>query len=718
MAPVLYGALALWGAFLLFWLELLAARLLLPRFGGAAAVWTTSLLSFQALLLCGVGLAHGAQRAGPRVGPLCWLLPLLGGAAVLPLALVQPLVDPAAQPVLALLEVLLRSLGLPFVALATTAPLLQSWFARRALGRGGPYGLYVASNAGSFLALLAFPFLFEPCLGLEEQRVLWSLGYGVWACGVLAFGAGNGRRRRPPRALAAVPPVPWRVRGRWALRSFLGCALLYGLTTTLGTDLVAFPLLWVVPLGLYLLSFVLSFRGRRWVSRERAALLLAPVLFLLLASALIGLWQFPWPRLLLVAHALGVFGAMLFLHRDLYGDRPPAEGLTSFYAWIACGGLAAGVCCALLAPFLLRSVAEYPLALLLSLLLLPGGREGGRGPADRWLRRLLWLEVGALLALLLAGFSAEGCLAQWPAHAGVLLVAVLVRWCLQGGGGRAALYALLGSLCLQCALVGSGRLVLRGRSFYGTHAVIDSGALRSYLSGSTVHGQRFLDDAAARRPVAYYARSAPLGELFSALPDRPRRVAVLGLGVGGLLPHARPGDLWRFYELDPWVVELARGPLFGYVRNAPASVDIHVGDGRLLLGREQGPPWDVLVMDAFSSDAVPVHLLTTEAFALYLRRLAPEGLLVLNVSNRVLDLEPLVAAQARRLGLVGRARRLARVPAELRRRDGAARSHCVVLARRAELLAFLGPRWRALPVEDLPRPWTDDRVDLLAALAR
>ena len=499
--------------------------------------------------------------------------------------------------------------------------------------------------------------------------------------------------------------------------------LLYGVTSAVTTDLAAVPLLWAAPLALYLLSYVIAFRrGRRLLPRALSASLLAGVLLVLALTALVDLARFRPPWLWLLIHLLGVFAVSCFLHRDLADERPAAEHLTAFYLWLATGGVLAGVFCAALAPLLFDWPLEYPLGILAALLLLPKvlGRVGVS--ASRWPFRTLYFSLGILTVFLLAGFGARGFFDQLGGYALLLLpVAAAVALAFPWGKLRAVHLLGLGVLMGQCSLLGSAELVYRERSFFGVHRIVAQGGFLHYVSGSTVHGRQHLDPAKAREPLAYFARTAPLGQVFGgvAAVGSRARVGVLGLGVGCLAAYAQEGEHWRFFEIDPVVVRIAKDErFFSYLRDAAAPPEIVVGDGRLLLEDERDagePRYDVLALDAFSSDAVPVHLLTREALALYGDRLSPGGLLVANISNRFLNLEPLFArhladgwegVSLRKTGLT-----------EIEKDDGESRSHVVVLAREASAFAFLEQAgWRRLQAAPGAPLWTDDHADLLGVV--
>ncbi|MGE0706758.1 MAG: spermidine synthase [Planctomycetota bacterium] len=762
-------------AALLFSVELLYARLLLPRTGGSAAVWTTCLLFFQVVLLAGYALGHALARRRVRTQVGLYLLLVAAGALALPLRIDPGFMPRPERPLLDLLLALGRGLLLPFLALSTATPVLLAWRAREG---ARPERLLAASNAGSLLGLLAYPLLVEPWIGLFRQTVLWTAGYGLWALLLVvtglraarAPGAGEAppaasssaaprRARRgsfagaeaelrsatplassspPPGAtrpragctfagaeaelrsatpLASSSPPPGATRPRagctfraWALLALLPAALLYGVTTALTDLLPPTPLLWVLPLALYLLSFVLAFAPARPPDPARLRALAGLVVPLLLTAWLLrgAVARSPGALFgLLVAQLLGFGLVALALHTELARRAPPGGESTRFNLAIGAGGALGGLLCAVAAPLLLSLPLEYPLLLALAVPVLAPGAGQGRahlfGLSVLAPALLLALRPGrlglALPALLLTGALA-------------LALARQLRW-----SRRRALLA----LALLTA-TGLGHLgppdLWAARSLHGVHRVVERDGVRHYLMNGVVHGRE--DPARPREPMAYFAREAPLGvalEAWSAAAPRGSSALVIGLGVGGMLPYARPGQRWRFYELDPLVERVAR-ERFDYLRDARAGVEVAIGDGRLLLeaeARRRAPPHELLVLDAFNGDAVPVHLLTEEAFALYTARLAPRGLLVCNVTCRWLRLEPLIARHAARLGLSGVAR-AERVDAAARRR-GRADSRCVVLARSPAALEPLRARGFTDLGPPAARTWTDDRASVLELLA-
>jgi hypothetical protein len=576
----------------------------LPRFGGSVAVWATCLVFFQAALLLGYAFAH---RLVQRDHSLPWrrvhVALLLASLGLLPIAPVTPW--PGAEgagPALQILGLLLLTIGLPFTLLAMTSPLLQAW--RRGESRN-PYRLFALSNGASLAALLAYPWLVEPWLSTTAQARVWSAAYAAYVLALCTVSL-----RRPALvqgARAAQAPVAGpgarRMLG-WFTLAALGSGLLVALTNHLTQNIPSFPMMWVLPLVIYLLSFTLSFDADRWAAprvwRTAALLALAAMCLLLLQERRIGNlgWQ-------IAGFLLALFALCMYCHGELARSRPAAAQLTHFYLAVSAGGVAGGALVALAAPALLRGYfeVEIGLVLLAAALLWRSWRQG------RW-----WAAAAAL--------------------------------------------ALLGSVATMVVRVNDAmsEVVAIGRNFYGVLRVREYGRdnpnahERVLVHGSILHGQQFLAPQFVRRPTSYYAPRSGIGRLLGALDDRPIDVGAVGLGVGTIAAYGKAGDRYRFYEIDEAIVAAARRH-FSFVADSPAEVSVALGDGRLLLQQEAAARFDVLVVDAFSGDSIPVHLLTREAVALYRQRLKPGGVIALHISNSHLALAPVVADIAGELGL-------------------------------------------------------------------
>jgi SAM-dependent methyltransferase len=648
-AGAVRGASTLWlhttavfvAAALLFVVEPMVAKMLLPSFGGTPAVWAISLVFFQAVLLAGYAFAHLSFRLLPvrrqalaQLGLL--LLPLL----LLPIALPGNAAPAAgADPSLWLLWILVLMVGLPFFAVTTASPVLQRWFSETgAAGSRDPYFLYAAGNAGSLIGLLAYPTLIEPTLTLHQQARLWTAGYAIFVvlAGLCArrMLAGEGVAATGTVTEAA-PAIPKTTRLRWIALAALPSALMLGATTYLTTDVAAVPLLWVIPLALYLLSFVAAFARRpplspSAVSRAAVVSSLAVAASLLLA-ALVPTLQLPiW--VLVTVHGANLFFIALLVHGRLAAERPAPERLTEFYLLLSTGGVLGGILAALVAPAVFSSVVEYPLALVLCLVLRPGSlRPPKAGPLRR--NADLLLPFAVLVGTLFLAKSTAGPLRLVP------LLAVAAVACFAARPLRFALG--VGALLLITSVPPAS--LVSDRTFFGVIRVEQDGSKHVLVHGTTVHGVESFARGQRGEPLSYYTRQGPLGQLFRAYEGRIARVAAVGLGSGALAAYGRPGDSFTFYEIDPAVARIAVDPrYFSFVHDSRASVRIVIGDGRLELQGAPDRSYDLIVLDAFSSDSVPVHLLTREAAQLYLRKLRPGGLLAYHVSSRFFDLEPVV----------------------------------------------------------------------------
>ncbi|MGQ0639307.1 MAG: fused MFS/spermidine synthase [Gemmatimonadaceae bacterium] len=726
-------------ATLLFAVQPMFTKLVMPRLGGTPAVWNTCLLFFQAALLGGYLYAHlGSRIMQARTQALVHLALLFVAMASLPIGIPAGFERPlqGVVPIAWLIALLVVALGAPFTLVAAGAPILQRWFAATQHPRASnPYFLYAASNLGSFAALLSYPFLIEPNLRLVEQRRWWSIGYltllGLIAlCAVLVW-----RASRRPRGLTSaaqgetpaadeaeaaqaptiVPNASWRL--RWVLLSFVPSSLLVGVTTFISTDIASVPLLWVIPLALYLLSFVLVFARHPLVSRGFMLWFQLPLVLMLLVALVVG----ETPRITLVAglHLLAFFVTAMVCHRELADARPRVEYLTGFYLWIAVGGLLGGAFNVLLAPTLYDTVREYPYALILALGLRPAL---GRGRVHT--KRSLTLDLilpALLLAAVIGVFKLPKAPHEWGSYGvyialgvAAAIAAAFVRRPLRLALGAAAVFA-----GYQLAQDRDSDIVVQARSFFGVYRVKSSFQYNVLTNGTTTHGGQNRLPEKRSEPLTYYHRGGPLGQFFAhTLADVPlRRVAAVGLGAGTVACYGRPEEAWTFYEIDPVIMRIANAPqLFTYMRDCPPETDVVIGDARLSLATVRDSTFDLILLDAFSSDAIPVHLLTREALAMYVRKLRAGGVLLLHISNRYLELRPVVVELARDARLAGAIGDYDVTPEErLELKHG---SRWVALARSPLTLSDLvrQTQWRVLEPKADVAVWTDDFSDVLGVL--
>lgn len=740
LAPALpYAGSILLSAFLLFAVQPMVGRALLPSFGGAPAVWNMALVFFQVLLLGGYAYSHWLTQQPPArqrlVHAVLLLLPLL----LLPPRL--PNIDPAlaaASPVSQALLALALAAGLPFLVLSSNSSLVQHWYLRDR-GQADPYWLYAASNAGSAAALIAYPLLIERLGGLGAQARWWTAGYLVFIL-LSALLLWRSRRARvltedveggrppgaedeaPIAAEAVLPPPPdLRRRLAWALRAGLASSLLLGTTQQISTDMAAIPLLWAITLLLYLVTFMLAFGKRRLLPPALLGLLTAAGAALTLISLIANLKHPSWFIVGLALAAL-FFGAW-YCHDDLARSAPDPRHLTQFYLWIAIGGAAGGLATSLLAPQLLRGVGEYPLALAALVWLIHLGQRSGEG--ERGGSRLLGAALLALAALGLV-WSAGGrsVMAQLPESLRpvVLLMPLLVL-----GLGSALslwqrrLWPFAVATSLVALYVADGRhlpldIEFQDRSFFGVVRVFHSErGERMIMHGTTIHGSEWVEGPLTGRAGMYYHREGVLAGLAQLLPAGGR-MAMVGLGSGAMAGYLKSGQELVCFEIDPLVARVAE-ERFGFIDASEGEVTMRMGDGRLSLQRDpDGRPFDLILIDAFSSDAIPTHLLTKEAVAIYAARLSDGGALAFHISNQFFDLEPVIAAAGRDLGLHGL--RADWDPDARQRREGAAKHRVVILSLDAASASAWTRRFSGRPLRPAPRPWTDDRVNLLEVLVR
>ncbi|HYA46659.1 MAG TPA: fused MFS/spermidine synthase [Burkholderiales bacterium] len=668
MSVILYAATIFLSAFLLFQVQPLIARIILPWFGGTAAVWTVCMLFFQVVLLAGYVYSHAYIQLRMRARRLLHVGLLVLAVATLPLA-ASSAWKPAGgdDPTWPIFGLLATSVGLPYFMLSTTGPLLQAWYARSHQGTA-PYRLFALSNLGSMLALISYPLLVEPWLLLGQQAKGWSAGFVLFAslCGGLAWRSREADASLPPKESARRPGLG--LKALWAGLAACASMLLLAFTSHMTLNIAAIPFLWVVPLALYLLSFVLCFEASGWYRRW----LFLPLLAAGFAAVSVTLSQSnPSIWTLIPLYSATLFAACMVCHGELARSKPDPRYLTSFYLMLAVGGALGGVLVGLVAPNVFDDLYELPIGML------------------------------ALCVLVFAALYAD--------PSGVL----------RGRGGRIAQFVLAGlTAALAVALAHDYRLNsadsrLSSRNFYGVLRVRDSGegpeAMRTLAHGTIIHGKQFLDPDRRDWPTTYYGKESGVALAISDEGERgPVKVGVVGLGAGTLAAYGRPGDVYRFYDINPRVVEIA-GSEFSFLADSKARVEIALGDARLSLEREPAQNFDVLALDAFSSDAIPIHLLTAEAFGAYLRHLAPGGILAVHISNRYLDLVPVVQEAARHHAL-----ELRQVANDDDEDGGVYRSDWMLLS--ASPSAFEGTLLKdaAGRVESVPRVrlWTDDYSDL------
>jgi SAM-dependent methyltransferase len=711
-------------ALLLFAVQPLVAKLLLPLLGGAPMVWNTCMVFFQALLLAGYGYAHWLTGRGSlRRQTMTHMGFLVVGLFALPIALGND-VDPAGKaPLLWLLVTLFGLVGVPFLVLSASAPLLQNWFSRCGHPAAkDPYFLYAASNAGSFLALLGYPLLAEPFLRLSQQTFGWSAGYALLVLSFLVVTVLTWRTTQPsgdrPGAEARPAAKPtWSQRGLWIGLSLVPSSLMLGLTTYLTTDIASVPLLWTLPLALYLLTFILVFAkvGNRLTPLAARALPIAAVTVLFL---LLGEIKHP-AGLLVPLHLFIFFIITLALHGRLASLRPAPEHLTEYYLCMSIGGVLGGLLNTLVAPLVFKSVVEYPLAIALACLAAPPPE--GKLPAKKLSRQLLWPVVIGVLTALSAKFlptlSKQSHQLAMFVIFGVPLVAAFFL----------SRRPLVFGLCLGGIIFGAsfytaihGQTLHAERNFFGALRVtVDpEGHIRRFYHGTTVHGIQFVDPKLQDIPLSYYHPKGPVGQTMKLYNQQKtvRRVAVIGLGAGALAAYAKDDEEWTFYEIDPAVLKIAADTnYFTYLQRCGAKQVSHkIGDARLLLRSEPDHHFDLIVCDAFSSDVPPLHLITKEALQEIRAKLAPGGMILYNISSRLLNFRPVLGNIAQELHLEGYSLNEG-VTDEETIRFGRYSAHWAVLTPEPQLIQSLvaNPQWVRLVPEPAQPVWSDDYYNIL-----
>jgi hypothetical protein len=683
-AMVIFASTVFLSAFLLFQIQPIVAKMILPWFGGSSSVWSVCIVFFQSVLLLGYGYVHWLHEKVSRARQ-----PLVHGVLLLVTLVTLPVAADASwkgmtldYPGLAVLTVLAAACGAPYLLLSTTGPLMQAWYARVGLGGGegsSAYRLYALSNLASMLALLSYPVIFEPMLALQSQANMWSIAYVVfvglalgtvwltWRATTNDPAAGMGATPAAQAADDDTPRPPASELALWIGLSATASILLLAMTRHLTQDIAPVPFLWVLPLSIYLLSFILCFDAPRYYVRK---------LFLpLLPVAFIALDQvkdvYTWIPVLVTVTCVSLFVFCMVLHGELVRRKPPVRHLTLFYLMLSIGGALGGTLVGLIAPAVFNAYYELPIGLFLcgALTLL-----------------VVWKELSK----------------TWR----VLLLVLLALY-----GVRLAM--------LSIAYVDGFRAVVR--NFYSQTRVEDVqdpdyGMRRVMLHGRINHGEQYLDEKLRRTPTAYFCERGGIARVFRSLPqDRPRKLGVLGLGTGTLAVFGRPGDEMRIYEINEQVLDLARSE-FTFLSDSAAKIVPVLGDGRLMLEREPDQQFDVLAMDAFSGDSLPTHLITVEAIRAYFRHMRPDGYLVFNITNHYLDLKPVMAAAAAELGKVALSYQIT----EVARDDICRPSHFAIIVdpKQAENLPELMRDFKRLEPRPGFKAWTDNYSNLFGILKR
>ena len=721
-------------ALLLFSVQPLFTKMILPRLGGSPAVWSIAMVFFQSLLLGGYAYAHYLMTIRNRMIPVIVHLTLLIIALLtLPLAIGESWsIPPESGYALWLSGLFAVTIGLPFFALAANNPLLQAWFVRAGHPAArDPYFLYASSNIGSFLALLSYPALLEPMLSLRMQNLLWTCGYGllivlIAGCGILLLRAPPCQTLESTTGAAAAPAINWASRGRWVFLAAVPSGLLIAVTAHISTDVAAAPLLWVLPLSVYLLTWVLVFQARPLLP-HRWMLLLQPLAIVSVIMLLAGGTERNL-FVLLGGHLFCFFVIAMACHGELARTRPPAQHLTGFYVALSLGGMVGGLFAGLIAPFSFSWIAEYPILVALAALC----RPGNQAPAPRW-GRWYWGALTLLAVMLIAPSYLSAEAAQYLDHfrmpiiIAVAIAAMIAAIILKVGRWKFA--ATIGlALLLIRILPGDRGHVETVRSFFGVHKIVATtdGRYHLLMHGTTVHGaEKVLNDdgtPVTGRPeaISYYYKESGISRAIAAVRARkggPLRAAVIDLGSAALTCASQPGENWKFFEIDQAIVDIARDPKrFSFIQKCHPDLQPVMGDARLTFAKEPDGVYDLIVVDAYSSDAIPVHLATREAMTIYKSKLAPHGTIVVHVSNRHLELASVI------VGIANANNLKSWVYFNNPRRDTEyiLANNVVISARDESDVGDIAhsDAWKAASPDKLQRVWTDDYSNILGAVWR
>ena len=716
-------------AALLFAVQPMFTKMVLPKLGGTPAVWSVAMVFFQAVLLAGYAYAHALTKYLPgKRSIVVHVVVMCAATLFLPLAIASWWGRPPADATAAfwLLGLFGVSIGLPFFALSANGPLLQAWFARtNHPSASNPYFLYAASNIGSFLALLSYPFVLEPLSTLGQQTRGWAVLFIVlivligW-CGWLMLRAP--RTEESAVQASTYPPPTWRNAAHWVVLAAVPSALLVSVTAHISTDIAAAPFMWVIPLALYLATFVIVFSNRPILPHNW--MIAVEPLFIVAIAGIIVLDIRQYVLGLLVLNVVAFFVITMVCHGELSRSRPPAQHLTAFYMWMSAGGVIGGIFAGLIAPNVFSWVLEYPLLIVAAVLLRPGLEM-----PSNWRTQLLWAGAIAVVAIAAYPGIADRYVTDQTTFyyviGGLLVVAGLVS---REPLPFAAVIAVV--FIIGTAYRPDSEVRQTMRSFFGVHKITETadGAFRVFLHGTTIHGAERLRDEGGEpitgQPpmITYYHPNSPMGVTVKAVRARvngPIKVAVVGLGTGTFACFAERGDSFKFYEIDASVEKLARDPArFRYLEQCAPDIPVVLGDARLTLA-ESPDKYDLIVLDAFSSDAIPVHLMTREAMAIYVSKLAPGGIVMMHISNRHMELASVVAGIAHANGLVSRQNnRVAREGED----DGRYifTSNVVISAREEKDFGQLleDEDWTELAIDANQRIWTDDYSNIIGAIAR
>ena len=727
---ILFASTLFSSALLMFVLQPLFGKLLLPLLGGTPAVWNSCMVFYQSVLFLGYLYAHLlGTRLNSNVQITVHLAVIGLSFFALPVGLPENLLPPTeTNPTFWIFSTLALAIGLPFFILSTTAPLIQKWFAH--VGHKDstdPYFLYAASNTGSLVSLLSYPFLIEPELGLADQQSDWTLGYVVLclliaSCGfVLWKNYQSIESENVPTSSPHAPQLSWKTQFYWGALAFVPSSLLLGLTNFISTDIASVPLLWIIPLTVYLLSFVIVFS--RWNDKSHAWLVRLQPIFLIpfVAYAFINPADLPY-WMYLFFHVIAFFFAIMVCHGELAAQRPHSAHLTTYYLIMSFAGMLGGMFNTFVAPFIFNGIYEYPLMIIAALLLRPSLKKFSLPEIGMQLiDPLLLLAIGVGIY-----FSVENLIGYFDGIAISLILLTIAVYFLRQ---RVIAYAGLVGVIIMSAMVvhhSESHTLMQERTFFGVMAVRESvltdekdqaETYHELFHGTTKHGAQRLIPTESKTPLTYYSRPSPMGQLFKTFDAQNENwnIGVVGLGAGALTCYAKPSQTWTLYEIDPIVVDIAKNSAyFSYLSQCAPNAISEIGDARLSLQNKPDGTFNLLMMDAFSSDAVPTHLLTREAIELYFKKLKPNGILAFHITNRHLLLKKVVSIHAEQM-------HLAALINEFKPQTAApliVATDWVVLAKNPETLKPLQTSqigsWQKMPLYfDMPA-WTDDFTNIVS----
>lgn len=718
----LYAATLILSAFLLFSVQPMFAKMILPLLGGSPSVWNIAMVFFQAMLLGGYAYAHVTSRhLNIRTQAIVHIVLLAACAAFLPFALPAN-VHPSDHPALWQIGLMASVVGAPFFILSASAPLIQHWFAATDhKDASNPYFLYAASNIGSMAALLSYPVIVEPLMSVTMQSFAWAGGYGVLAALIAFCALMVWNRRTAIEPSMATTKTPGRIKMAWLALAFIPSSLMLGVTTFITTDLAAIPLLWILPLALYLLTFILVFARREIVKMDMAVSLFTA--FMILLIMLMTIQVANKTLAMLILHLTVFFFSALLCHKKLADMRPDASELTGFYMIMSLGGVLGGIFNALVAPMIFVMPLEYALVLCTVLIVrgyafMPEKMRVMRQPVLDIIGSVRFWFFLITLAAVVHGIIERD--ARFYVASALMSVISLCTFRM-----RPVAFALVGSILLllhsPLLMMNAGKIHELRRNFFGVLQVSDGEDMRYFLHGTTLHGAQPLDRKYRLTQMTYYNPQGPLGDVFKLLNKRKgtQKIGAIGLGAGTVACYKHKGRSFDFFEIDADVVKIAENKnLFTYLSDCGSPYTIKLGDGRLTLESVPDGSYDVLIIDAFSSDNIPMHMLTVEAFDLYMRKVKAGGMIVLNISNRYLDLKP-------QLGAISG---LSRVPALVRKSTAGpiapgstlsyAPSQWVVFTPDLQTLLPLRAlnKWQSVPVQHNRQPWTDGYANIISSL--